>query len=132
MRLARAGVGDVWAYLLARNWHPPEPTYRLLLSEALQGRMWVCFASHGEPVALGGALPGSPARLWLDIDPAAGSRLLAVVRAMREVILHERPGRDLACIVRDDNETGRRLATLLGFSATEQHRGPLREWRLAA
>lgn len=134
MRLERAHVGLVWAYLRQQKWPPSEYEYRLLLAEALDGRVWAGVVGE-TPLALGGVMlphPELAGTAWLAVLPDVGQKLLPAVLLMRRVIheaaLRHRPG--VVCCIDVGNERGARLARCLGFQPTERRVARLREWRL--
>lgn len=133
MQLRRAQVADVWSYAIAANWSPQAHEYRLLVQEAVSGRVW-CGVADGVPLVLGGVLPvgdGLPAYCWMMASPAAAASMTPLALMMRRVIREEAPSHaGVVCAVRDDNDKGARLARALGFAPTDETCGMRRNWRL--
>lgn len=130
LRIVPATLEHMFQHLIAKNCPLPEPEYRALIAEVVDGSVMAAIDDGGNPVALGGLLvpdAGGPVTAWFSVVPLSLRRsLVSLVRLLRVVLQRTD---DAAAYVRDDNPAGQRLARALGFERTETMAGSLRQWR---
>lgn len=80
-------------------------------SQAERGRTWVLRDDAGEAIACGGIMSDGGA--WFIAAPAASSRLVALVRAVRRILAGNVPA---VVLVEVKTPAGARLARLVGFN----------------
>lgn len=133
MRLDTANFHDIERVARSAGRSPlRRGEYSVLAAQVANGA-WVAIDGEERPVALGGLYlypDGAAREAWIWLGPGLGSRLAALVKAVRR-LLDEQSGVPVVTRVKGGNLAGQRLAWSLGFRPTKHDLEGGQVWRRA-
>lgn len=122
-------LADLWAFLATKNRTVAPANYRAVSREVVAGRVLGAFAA-ARIIGIGAVSQISeeqPPIAWMSVtDDGFGRFGVGAVRSIRAVLAQN--GGAIA-LVEESNEAGRRLARLVGLTATDAVTLGMRVWR---
>lgn len=126
-------LAELVAFLKNLTSPPVDRAYSAMAAQVLRRTVWGVFPATGShpAIAIGGLMssPSGAAVVWFEVAPERfGLGPSAIVRAGR-LIIKKSQCANRVCFVSVNNQNGQRLARLFGFEPTNNHVGPMQEWK---